>query len=355
MTIKKGFKFDVPRVTEEQKLAEYMAKEFVEQLNLFHAQPSPRDSQVDLFLHQCYADVLRRTAREGYNLPDKPYFSPSSSGSCPRELYLKIKGAERDKQEVQPHQTRWQHIGTKIGDMIQEQVLLMEHHLENLTKVKPKFKFVRNEHAEPMFEEFAYNKTLIKDRYYLMGTTDGIMEFKDTETGQVIKVGLEIKSKQTSYSQTGDFSMKQADPKHKLQTVAYSIMYNVDFWIIVYVNGSKKSWNMSEEDFKKYPDVRAFGHYVTQDMKDKLLDKFDGIMDAVDKDTPPKLDLTKWTFNNYKKACALDLSQEEFVELIEEGIKITKSNLPAYVRNSVENAIVFIDNEREGISNGKSL
>lgn len=352
MSIKKGFKFEVPQVTQEQKLAEHMAKEFIEQLNLFHSQPSPRDSQVDLYLHQCYADVLRRTAKQGYSLPNKPYFSPSSSGSCPRELYLKIKGAERDKQEVQPHQTRWQHIGTKIGDMIQEQVLLMEYHLENLTQVKPKFKFVRNEFAEPMFEEFAYTKTLIKDKYYLMGTTDGIMYYQ-LPNGEILRVGLEVKSKQTSYSQTGDFSMKQADPKHKLQTVAYSIMYNVDFWIIVYVNGSKKSWNMSEEDFNKYPDIRAFGHYVTQDMKDKLIAKFDGIIDAVEKNDPPKLDLTKWTFNNFKKACALDLSQEEFVELIEEGIRITKSNLPAYVRKSVEDAIVYIDKEREGLNNEK--
>jgi hypothetical protein len=346
MSIKKGFKFDIPEVSHETKLAEDMAKTFVEQLNLFHAQPSPRDSKVDLYLHQCYADVLRRTAKEGFRHPDKPYFSPSSSGSCPRELYLKIKGEDKDAQEVAPHQTRWQHIGTKIGDMIQEQVLLMENHLENLTQVKPKFKFVRNEHAEPMFEEFAYNKTLIKDRYYLMGTTDGIMYF-EAPNGEVIKVGLEIKSKQTTYSQTGGYSMKDANPKHKLQTVAYSIMYDVDYWIIVYVNASKKSWNMTEEDVNKYPDIRAFGHYVTQEMKDELLGKFEYIMDCVDNDTPPKLELENWTFNNYKRACALDLSQEEFVELIEEGIKIVNSNKPAFVRNSVEGAIEYIDKIRE--------
>lgn len=350
--IKKGFKFEIPKVSQETKLAEDMAKTFIDQLNLFHKQPSPRDSQVDLFLHQAYADVLRRTAKQGYSLPNKPYFSPSSSGSCPRELYLKIKGAEKDKQEIQPHQTRWQHIGTKIGDMIQEQVLLMEYHLENLTKVKPRFKFVRNEHAEPMFEEFAYTKKLIKDRYYLMGTTDGIMYF-EAPNGEIIKVGLEVKSKQTSYSQTGSFSMKEANPKHKLQTVAYSIMYEVDYWIIVYVNGSKKSWNMGIDDFAKYPDIKAFGHYVTQDMKDDLINKFDSIMDAVDNNEPPKLDLTNWTFNNFKKACALDLSQEEFIELVEEGIKLTKSNLPTYVKKSVEDAIIYIDEERGKLNNGK--
>lgn len=343
--IKKGFKFQIPEVSPEQKLAEKIAKEFTSQLNAFHSQPAPRDSQVDLYLHQCYADVLRRNAKEGFNLPDKPYFSPSSSGSCPRELYLKIKGAERDVQEVQPHQTRWQGIGTKIGDFIQEQVLLMEYHLENISKIKPKFKFVRNAYQEPLFEEFAYTKKLIKDKYYLMGTTDGIMTF-EMPNGELLRVGLEVKSKQTSYSQTGNFSMKEANPKHKLQTVAYSIMYDVDYWIIIYVNGSKKSWNMTEEDFAKYPDIKAFGHYVTKEMKEELLNKFDNIMECVENDNPPRLELENWTFNNFKKACALDLSKEEFLELIEEGIRITKSNLPAYVKNSVEDAITYIDKER---------
>lgn len=346
MTVKKGFKFDVKETSKEQRLAETMATEFIEQLNLFHSQPSPRDSKIDLYLHQCYADVLRRTAKEGFKTPDKPYFSPSSSGSCARELYLKIKGEERDAQEVAPYQTRWQHIGTKIGDMIQEQVLLMEDHLENLTGVSPKFKFVRNEHAEPMFEEFAYTRYLVKDKYYLMGTTDGIMTFQTPE-GKLIKVGLEIKSKQTTYSQTGGYSMKEANSKHKKQTIAYSIMYDVDYWIIVYVNASKKAWSMTEEEQNKYPDIRAFGHYVTPEMKEELLNKFDGIMECVENNDPPKLELENWTFNNYKQACALDLSQEEFVELVEEGIKIMKSNKPAFIKKGVEGALEYIDKIRE--------
>ena len=346
MTIKKGFKFEVPQATKEEVIANQIASEFTRQLNLFHSQPSPRDSKVDLYLHQCYADVLRRRASEGFGGIKGAYFSPSSSGSCPRELYLKIKGAERDAQQVQAHQTRWQHIGTKIGDMIQEQVLLMENHLEELTGEAPRFQFLRNNYGEPMFEEFAYKTMPVHDSYFLTGTTDGIMEFT-LNNGEKIKVGLEIKSKQTTYAQTGGYSMRTADPKHILQTVAYSLMYDVDYWIILYVNGSKKSWTMNAEDIEKYPDIRAFGHYVTPEMQNRLLEKFDGIIRAVETNEPPKLDLTKWTFNNYKKACALDLTQEEYVELIDKGIELVNSNIPPYLKKSVENALEYIDRERE--------
>ena len=350
MTIKKGFKFkEVPKKSKEQATAEALAEEFLYQLNLFHSQPSPRDNSLEIYLHQCYADVLRRNVKNGFNTVDKPYFSPSGSGSCARELYCKAKGLPRDNSDVKPYQTRWQHIGTKIGDMIQEQVLLMEYHLENLTGVAPSFKFVRNEYGEPAFEEFVYCKKLIDDRFYLMGTTDGILE---TEIdGKKVKVGLEIKSKQTSYSQTGYYSMKEANEKHRKQTVAYSLMYDVDYWIVVYVNASKKSWSMATEDIEKYPDIRAFGHYVTQEEKDQLLNKFRGIMDAVDNNTPPELDLLNWTFNNYKVACSLDLSQEEFNALIDKAIQFERSDAPAYIVNGVISAIEFISatREREGL------
>lgn len=349
MTVKKGFKFDIKNKTIEQQTAEKIADEFITQLNLFHACPSPRDSQVDLYLHQCYADVLRRRSK-GFENSSKPYFSPSSSGSCPRELYLKVKGAERDTQEVRPHQTRWQHIGTKIGDMVQEQVLLMEYHLERLTGVSPKFKFCRNTLSEPLFEEFAYKRVPVGDKYYLMGTTDGIMQYTDSE-GNTIRVGLEVKSKQTSYSQTGDFSLKEANPKHTLQTVAYSLMYEVDYWIILYVNASKKAWSMEEADLKKYPDIKAFGHYVTKEMKQELLNKFDGIIDAVENETPPALDLENWTFNNYKRACALDLTANEYVELVNTYLDNSKKgNKPPYILKSMKNALEEIKEIRRSLN-----
>lgn len=348
--IKKGFKFETPKSKDkEQLLAESLADTFLQELNTFHALPTPRDNQVELYLHQCYADVIRRNANNGFNKTDKPYFSPSSSGSCPRELYCKVIGNDKDIEDIKPYRTRWQHIGTKIGDMIQEQILLMENHYENLTGVAPTFKFMRNNHGEPAFEEFVYSKKLIDDRFYLMGTTDGLMIA--TLGDKKIKVGLEVKSKQTSYSQTGFYSMKQANPKHRKQTVAYSLMYDVDYWIVVYVNASKKAWSMTREDIDKYPDVRAFGHYVTQEEKEELLSKFRGIMDAVDTKNPPKLDLFNWTFNNFKKACSLDLSDEEFNDLISEAMEIERGDYPQYVINEVVQAIETISaiREREGL------
>lgn len=141
--------------------------------------------------------------------------------------------------------------------------------------------------------------------------------------------------------------MKEVNPKHKLQTVCYSLMYGVDYWIVLYVNGSKKAWAMSEEDQAKYPDIKAFGHYVTEADKKEVLEKFNFILDCVDSQSPPALDLENWTFNNYKKACAKSLSPLEWKCLTEEAINIINSNSPTYVKNGVERAIIEIDKLRE--------
>lgn len=344
MEIKKGFKFSSEPNDLKQVKAEHIARQLEIYLNKFHSLPNVRDNGTDLFIHQSYADVLRRNLKENYRELDFPYFSPSSAGSCPRELFMKISGAEKDIQKVQPHQTRWQNIGTAIGDMIQKDLLIAERNYENLTGEVFPFEFVKTPvFYEPMFEEFAFKRHFVEaiNPFYLVGTTDGIMKFTDAD-GKVYKVGLEIKSKQTTYAGTGFRNMREVNPKHKVQTVCYSVMYDVDYWIVLYVNGSKKSWNMTEEEFSKAPDIRAFGHYVTEEMKEEVLIKFNDILEAKETGNKPKLDLTKWTFNNFKRACALDLSEKEFMELIDEAIEIESSNVPQFVKNEVSNAILYI-------------
>ena len=43
----------------------------------------------------------------------------------------------------------------------------------------------------------------------------------------------------------------------------------------------------------------------------------------------------------------LDLTQAEYVELIDKGIELVNSNIPPYLKKSVENALEYIDRERE--------
>jgi hypothetical protein len=93
--------------------------------------------------------------------------------------------------------------------------------------------------------------------------------------------------------------------KAQKQCVAYSIMYGVDYYIILYVNTAKKAWVMSDADYEATPDIRAFGFEITDADRIELLDSFAEIARCINEDIPPALDLSRWTFNNFKTACAL--------------------------------------------------
>ncbi|MEV3704891.1 hypothetical protein ABNF53_21830, partial [Paenibacillus larvae] len=275
-------------------------------MDSWHARAEVYDDGLDAQLHEWYADYIRN--KKVWPPRDIPYFSPSSANSDIRELYEKINGAKRDIVQKPPYQGRWTRIGTAIGDTIQRDLLLAERHVSN-----PIFRFEKNKDGSPIFEEFAKkNHELIVEgkRFAISGTCDGILLYTSKD-GETIRVGLEIKSKQTTYSQTSLYSMREPKEDHVKQTVCYSIMYDVDYYIILYVNASKKGWNMSEEDYAKSPDIRAFGIYITDDMRHEVLSIFASVLKSVEKRTPPALDIEKWTFNNYKRACALSLTDEE--------------------------------------------
>jgi hypothetical protein len=342
MTIKKGFKFDTSTEDIHQVTAEEIAREFESYMNEFHSFRNPFDTDLDLYLHSSYAAVLRRNERPQFD--DKPYFSPSSAGSDSRELYEKVRGSQRDESITFPYQTMWQAIGTAIGDAFQRQVLLGERHYEAFTGKTPRFAMERNDLREPMFEEFARTQRLIRHKgkeFWLFGTTDGILQYQSAD-GEILRVGLEIKSKQTSYSATTHHSLKEASSKHVDQCGVYSMMYGVDYWLIVYINAAKKGWNMTLEDQAKYPHMRVFGVYITKEMKRALLDKFADVLIAAENGTPPKLDLNNFTFNNFKTACAVGLTDKEFLELIDEAERIESANLPEYKKKPSREAIQFI-------------
>lgn len=141
--------------------------------------------------------------------------------------------------------------------------------------------------------------------------------------------------------------MREPNPDHVKQVVAYSVMYGVDDFIIAYLNGSKKSWVMDEETYAKNPDVRAFHVKVRDKDREELLGFFAEIVRRVSDNDPPKLDLNKWNFNGYKTACALDLSEEEISELEDEVSKVSLSSAPNYVKEGVFSALQEIKRIRE--------
>ncbi|PFP30220.1 hypothetical protein COJ96_05765 [Bacillus sp. AFS073361] len=315
-----------------------IARHFTQELDRWYSQPEQFDNELDRQIHVWYSNPPTVW-------PKRPYFSPSSSKACPRELYLKAKRAKKDVNPQPPYQGRWKEIGTAIGDVIQRTVLAMERNLPGCP-----FRFERNDDGTPVFEDFAKKNHEIYhngQRFYLYGTCDGIMQYVNEETGEIIRVGLEIKSKQSTPAKTSLYSFKEAEEGHRKQCVAYSIMYNVDYYIILYVNAAKKAWVMSDEDYEATPDIRAFGFEITDADRQELLDSFAEIAKCIANDTPPALDLSRWTFNGFKTACAQSLTDDEFSILKAQVKRMQRSGLPQWKKDQFVDAFMFIEEARQ--------
>ena len=173
------------------------------------------------------------------------------------------------------------------------EIIAIERNFEKLTGNKPRFTFEKNPdgngaQATPMFEDFAKTNKLVEyngEKFYLYGAPDGLMHYV-TDEGEVIRVGLEIKSKQQSPSKTSAKSLRRADFAHEAQTALYAYMYDCDYYVILYVNGAKRAWDMSAEEYADFPDIRAFCRRITDADRAPLFDKFAGITKALREKKP---------------------------------------------------------------------
>ncbi|MEK3836489.1 hypothetical protein [Paenibacillus sp. FSL R7-0128] len=309
------------------------------------------DDVLDAQIHRWYADILTDKSRKIWPPRNIPYFSPSAANADPRGLYEKMRGAKKERAGQPPHQGRWTRLGTSIGDMIQRDILFAESHYAKLTGDRPPFTFERNQYGEPAFEDFVKIGARIEHNgqtFALFGTSDGIMRYVSAD-GTVLRVGLEIKSKQGTYSQTSGFQARKG-PKddHVKQCVCYSVMYGrpdapIDYYVILYVNASKKGWTITPEDFAKTPDILAFGLHITDEMRAEVLDHFAEIVDAAKRGEAPELDLDRWLFNDFKRAIALSLSTEELAALQRKVSATLRSSLPDGKKRDYAEALAFIE------------
>lgn len=329
-----------------QDISAQIEGDFIALLDDWFSLPETWDNELDAQIAKWYSNPPQVWPKR-----DAPYFSPSSLGSCPRELYIKAKlgGKAKDKFRDKPWRGRQRKLGTLGGDLIQRELLAIERNYERLTGNVPRFRFLRNEDGTPMFEDFAKTNKLVEqdgERFYLYGTPDGVMEYT-ADSGEKIRVGLEIKSKQSTPARTSLHSMKGPDEAHAKQIAAYAEMYDCDYYMIFYVNYAKKGWNMSESDYEKTPDIRAFCSLITEEDKREVFGKAVEVTRAIRENKPPKMDLDNFTFNNFKTACAESLSDEEFDEIKALVLRCLKSNLPDWKKHQYHEAYEFIKNVRE--------
>lgn len=284
--------------------------------------------------------------------PKRPYFSPSSLGDCPRELYVKAKRGKRDNLRDKPFRGRWRKLGTLAGDLIQRELLAIERNYEKVTGNAPRFKFLRVDDSiasPPMFEDFAKTNKAVEhngESFYLYGAPDGIMTYT-TDSGEQIRVGLEIKSKQGTPARTSLYSMRGPDEAHARQVVAYAEMFDCDYYVVLYINLAKQGWNMSDEQYRKTPDIRAFCRKITDEDKAHVFDKAAMVTKAVRDGVPPKMDLDGFAFNNYKQATVDSLTGDEIDEIVALNERYQASSLPAWRKRQYADAVEQIKEMRK--------
>jgi hypothetical protein len=136
--------------------------------------------------------------------------------------------------------------------------------------------------------------------------------------------------------------MKAAEAKHAKQTVAYAHMFKCDYYVVLYVNASKQGWNMTDEQYAKTPDIRAFCQLITPEMKAEVFEQAVDVTKAVRENDPPPLDLDRWMFNNFKTACALSLSDDEYTDIKTQVKAVMQSGLSDKTKRDYRDALDFI-------------
>lgn len=327
-----------------QEYAQQIADDFTEFLDEFHRYEQPYDDAMDAELHEQYARILREQSKWGYFPFEKglPIFGPSSAGKSDRELYEKLRKSPKDNRDWTPNQRDWVGLGSEVGSYIQREIMLAERHFKRLTGKEPRFKFERTDRGEPSFEHF--RKVLHKidyggQRFALFGLPDGILEYT-TNDGEVLRVGLEVKSSQKSYN---DFKrLSQPKPSHEAQTACYSEMYGLDYYVILYHFTAGRGW---DEDFSRN---KAFGKYITAEERERMKMKLANVVSCAKCESPPPVDLLALKFNDYKTHIALTMTDDELATAKHTVKQAQKGNLPAWKKAALVEAWHEIQDIREG-------
>ncbi|WP_052366487.1 PD-(D/E)XK nuclease family protein [Geomicrobium sp. JCM 19055] len=123
---------------------------------------------------------------------------------------------------------------------------------------------------------------------------DGLLTYK--EDGSTI--GFEFKTKSNTPSQVKN--IKEPQPSHIQQCVAYSLLFDVDEFLLVYEGVAKSKWSSNDE---AYPDTKAFYVRPTEREKTWLLDKFAEVTRNVEDGELSRPDYSKCLFCPYKTIC----------------------------------------------------
>lgn len=278
-----------------ERLGFKMAQQLIDHFNLYNGQqPRRNDKEIEeLLVKQAINDLELMGSKPTYP-KDILKFNPSGSSKSNLELYYRAKGFKEVHGDKYPYHDRWTRNATAVHEAVQRDLLYAEKYVDN-----PKYTVDRMDNGLPAWEQnlLAW-KEFEKDghRFTLNGMMDGILTH--TPTGQ--KVGFEFKTKSTTIAQVGTFKMRDAQADHKLQCVAYSLLFGLDNFILMYESLAKDGWMKGAE---ARSDLRAFHVHVTEEDRQSLLSKFATVCQAVEDNVEPEHEPDKCFFSPYKYLC----------------------------------------------------
>lgn len=271
-----------------------LAGELYAQFNAYHSLNIYDDMALEAVLVKQRQDEINAKGFWGAVPYGSVAFSPSSVSSCPRSLWYKAKRATKDELIMYPYQKRWVRNGSAIHEATQRDLLYMEKYLDN-----PSFIIDKTENGLPAWERnIAKVKKITHngETFYMRGMMDGILLHLEDKT----RIGFEYKTKSTTIATVGNYKMKDAQDGHKEQTVAYSILFDLNEFLIMYESLAKDFWTKGDE---ARSDIRTFYNRVTEEAKDDVLDKCAEVTRAHRLDELPPKDETKCLFCEYKTLC----------------------------------------------------
>ncbi|MCW2278700.1 PD-(D/E)XK nuclease family protein [Heliophilum fasciatum] len=265
----------------------------LDHFDAIHSLDVENDIELERYFLQDELDGLDPNRQGVHFQPGVTTFSPSSAYKCERELYYKATRTPKSMEDRFPYQRRWARNGTAVHAAVQRDLLYAEKYLKH-----PRFKVRRLPNGSPAWERNIRQVRLFDEAnvpFQIHGMMDGILTYRDGSS-----IGLEFKTKSTTIATVGSYRMKDAQDDHKLQCVAYSLLFDLDEFLIVYESLAKDSW-MKGGDAK--PDMRAFYLHVTDEDRSQLIDKFARVASMVKARKIPPADPTKCIFCPYKPRC----------------------------------------------------
>ncbi|WP_250944639.1 PD-(D/E)XK nuclease family protein [Clostridium felsineum] len=155
-----------------------------------------------------------------------------------------------------------------------------------------------NNDGLPMWEETVKSHKLFNHNgveFAILGMMDGILQYKDGST-----IGFEYKTKSNSVAQVGNYKLKEPMSYHKEQCTAYSLLFGMDEFMLMYEAIAKDGWTKGAE---ARADFKVFYHKVTKEDQTALLDKLANVVKAIESKALPQMQIDKCLMCGYKDIC----------------------------------------------------